>query len=94
MRNSGGGDSAATAAVGLDAAYEKACKVGGRTTPKAGLLIYCGGLSIAVGDGLASSLSGLADKPPLLGITAFGEQGNVNGENVHSNLAVGLALFE
>lgn len=87
-------DSAAAAHLGLQRAYEKAAKAGGLTEPKAGLLIYCGGLSIAVGDRLAESLTGMKDKAPLLGMTAFGEQGCFDGKNVHSNLAVGIALFE
>lgn len=94
MSRVGGGDSADAAARGLEMAYDQAMKKGDLSQPKAGLMIYCGGLSIAVGDGLAKSLEVMKDKAPMLGITAFGEQGNLNGCNVHSNLAVGVALFE
>lgn len=89
----GAKDSASAARIGLERAYEKAIKDGGLTDPKAGILIYCGGLSIAVGDRLGESLQGMKSKAPLLGMTAFGEQGCLDGCNVHSNLAVGIALF-
>lgn len=81
------------AKVGLETAYQSACEnLAG--APKSGVLIYCGGLSIAVGDGLADSLKGMQNKVPVLGMTAFGEQGCLlGGDNVHSNLAVGVGLF-
>lgn len=94
MDKIGGKDSATAAAIGLERAYEQAVKNGGLGDPKAGVLIYCGGLSIAVGDALGASLDPLKGKPPMLGMTAFGEQGAIEGSNVHSNLAVGIALFE
>lgn len=94
MDKMGEGDSATAAKIGLEQAYQTAVKNGKLSDPKAGLLIYCGGLSIAVGDQLDASLEALKGKPPMLGMTAFGEQGNVDGCNVHSNLAVGIALFE
>ncbi|PXF42383.1 hypothetical protein BWQ96_07903 [Gracilariopsis chorda] len=94
MRKMGGGDSATAASIGIEQAYNQALKQGGLTNPRAGVLIYCGGLSIAVGDKLNDSLMPMKGKAPLLGMTAFGEQGNVAGSNLHSNLAVGVALFE
>lgn len=93
MRKMGGEDSATAASIGLEQAYNQALKQGGLTSPRAGVLIYCGGLSIAVGDKLNESLMPMKGKAPLLGMTAFGEQGNVAGSNLHSNLAVGVALF-
>lgn len=94
MENLGEGDAATAAAIGLEMAYTQAMEKGDIQAPKAGILIYCGGLSIAVGDNLAKSLEGMKDKAPLLGMTAFGEQGSfTNKNNVHSNLAVGIALF-
>lgn len=94
MKNMGGGDSIGAAKIGLGKAYDEAMRNGQLTNPKGGVVIYCGGLSMAVGDGLAGSLTPLEGKAPLLGMTAFGEQGNLAGCNVHSNLAVGVALFE
>eukprot|EP00177_Eucheuma_denticulatum_P003914 GFKZ01007077.1.p1 GENE.GFKZ01007077.1~~GFKZ01007077.1.p1 ORF type:complete len:444 (-),score=67.91 GFKZ01007077.1:1142-2473(-) len=94
MERFGRGDSVAAATMGLERAYEEAMAKGGLGEPTAGLMIYCGGLSIAVGDGLDRSLESMKDKVPLLGMTVFGEQGRVGTRNSHSNLAVGVALFE
>lgn len=94
MRKMGEGDSIKAARMGLEMAYEEARKKGGLEKPTAGVMVYCGGLSIAVGEGLNESLEGLKGKVPLLGMTVFGEQGNVGEKNSHSNLAVGVALFE
>lgn len=94
MRKMGEGDSVRAARMGLELAYEEAKKKGGLEKPTAGVMIYCGGLSIAVGEGLNESLQGLKDKVPLLGMTVFGEQGSIGAQNSHSNLAVGVALFE
>ena len=93
MKNMEDGDSVNAAAVGLENAYQKATEEAGVSNPAAGMIIYCGGLSIAVGDRLGESLKSMDGKPPMLGITAFGEQGCINGKNVHSNLAVGVAVF-
>lgn len=93
MDNMGNGDSAFAASLGLEIAYTEAMKKGDIQKPKAGMLIYCGGLSIAVGDDLANSLVVMQDKVPVLGMTAFGEQGSFGQSNVHSNLAVGIGLF-
>jgi hypothetical protein len=73
----------------------------GLNEPKAGILIYCGGMAIAVGDKLndglrsptfGSKLSGL----PVLGMTVFGEQTRLARErkNVQCNLSLGMILFE
>lgn len=94
MDKMGGKDSATAAKIGLEKAYEEAATKGGLSSPKAGMLIYCGGLSIAVGDQLDSTLEPMKSKPPMLGMTVFGEQGALKDTNLHSNLAVGVALFE
>lgn len=94
MNKLGGHDSATAAKIGIEKAFEEAVRRGGLTSPKAGLLMYCGGLSIAVGDQLDSTLTPMSDKPPIFGMTVFGEQGTFGGSNFHSNLAVGVALFE
>lgn len=93
MMNMGDSNSTEAARIGLEKAYDQAAINGGLEDPKAGIMIYCGGLSIAVGDGLATSLEAMKGRVPLLGMTAFGEQGYIQGCNVHSNLAVGIALF-
>ncbi|CAN8064935.1 unnamed protein product [Agarophyton chilense] len=94
MRKMGGADSATAASIGLEHVYKEAMNQGGLTNPKAGILIYCGGLSIAVGDELNKSLEPIKGKAAMLGMTAFGEQGQVAGRNLHSNLAIGMALFQ
>ncbi|GMH36746.1 hypothetical protein BSKO_04619 [Bryopsis sp. KO-2023] len=94
MNKDGGKDSVLAASLGLERAYDAAKQKGGMTEPAAGLFIYCGGLSFAVGDRFEESLAPLKDKAPMIGSTVFGEQGNFDGCNLHCNLAVGVALFE
>lgn len=88
-------DSVGAAQKGLNAAYGNALENGmmDEARTKAGLLVYCGGLSIAVGERLGESLEVMQNKTAVIGMTAFGEQGCMKGRNVHSNLAVGIALF-
>ena len=68
--------------------------------PKAGILVFCGGMAIAVGENMdrgltsaefSSKVSGL----PLLGMTCFGEQTRLphSKTNVQRNLSTGLLLF-
>ena len=104
------GDGPATGyAASLSKAYDAASTIElglGRTdtieNPIAGVLIYCGGMSIAVGDNLDAGLSDAAfvervEGLPLLGITAFGEQAPMKAgptSNKQRNLSVGMLLFE
>lgn len=84
----------------LAEAYEVAKAGGQLSNPKAGLLIYCGGMAIAVGEKLDAGLTGpFKDKVgslPLLGMTCFGEQAQLpEGKiNVQRNLSMGMILFE
>merc|ERR1712216_862062 len=96
-------DSANGPATGYAAAFESACKL---ATPsmftkpkaKAALLIFCGGMAIAVGDKLDAGLQGPLQKKTegvaVLGMTCFGEQG-VCGKagNVQRNLSCGMMTF-
>lgn len=86
-------DSVGAAQKGLEAAYRNALENGMIDQAKAGLLVYCDGLSIAVGERLGESLEVMQNKTPVVGITAFGEQGCMKGRNVHSKLAVGIGLL-
>uniref|UniRef100_A0A7S4W9M3 FIST domain-containing protein n=2 Tax=Ditylum brightwellii TaxID=49249 RepID=A0A7S4W9M3_9STRA len=68
--------------------------------PTAGMIVYCGGMAIAVGDKLDEGLTSdaFASKVgdlPVLGMTCFGEQAYLEGqkENVQRNLSVGMILF-
>lgn len=104
MANEGGGDSAKAAGEAIRTAYTNAKRNGGISgSPSAALLIYCGGLGIAVGDALRENLtSDLAGLPGLpeacVGFTAFGEQGPVDLStgigNQHRNLSVGMLVLE
>merc|ERR1719401_85454 len=84
----------------LAATYDQAITWGGIAKPKAGVLLYCGGMSIAVGDALGKGLSSTAfcdrvKSLPLLGLTVFGEQAAMKGcGNVQRNLSMGMLLFE
>jgi len=86
----------------LERAFHEAKKQGSLNgaDPKAGLLIFCGGMAIAVGDNLDAGLtskdfSSKVDKLPMLGCTCFGEQAYLEKEkeNVQRNLSVGMILF-
>jgi len=88
-------------AAALSEAYDVAKAAGGLGTPKAGLLLYCGGMAIAVGDQLKAGLSdatfcGKVAGLPLLGMTVFGEQACMPqpAGNVQRNLSLGMLLFE
>jgi len=80
----------------LAAAYRTA--TGWFSSPKAALLVFCGGMAIAVGDNMNTGLQGPLAKAtegvPVLGMTCFGEQG-VCGKagNVQRNLSMGLLTF-
>jgi hypothetical protein len=91
------GTGPATGYAGALAAAYKAAS-GYFSSPKAALLVYCGGMAIAVGDKLDEGLKGpLAQATagvPVLGMTCFGEQG-VCGRagNVQRNLSMGMLTF-
>lgn len=97
VMSSGDGPSTGYAAC-LKNAFDEAAKNLGQA-PKAGLLLYCGGMSIAVGDNLVKGLSdaellGKIGKMPLLGLTVFGEQCCMKEcGNVQRNLSMGFLLF-
>ena len=68
--------------------------------PTAGILVFCGGMAIAVGDNLDSGLTseGFASKfegIPMMGMTCFGEQAHLPRaqKNAQRNLSVGVVLF-
>jgi len=70
------------------------------SSPAAGILIFCGGMAIAVGDNMNQGLShegfvSKIDGLPMLGMTCFGEQGNLPEAmtNVQRNLSCGMILL-
>lgn len=103
MDNDGGGDSARAAGIGINNAYSTAKRNGNMVAPSCSFLVYCGGLSMAVGDRLAETLTqAYAKVAPdcSTGITAFGEQGPLASAagntpmNNHCNLSVSMLLLE
>lgn len=98
MDNAGGGDSAKAAGIAIEESFKGAMEAGGLSDPSAALLIYCGGLGIAVGDKLVGNLTdnfaGLPLPKAALGVNAFGEQGPCGSANQHRNLSVGMLLLE
>lgn len=101
VMDSGDGPSSGYAAA-LGEAYDEARAQGTLDggEPKAGMLVYCGGMAIAVGDNLDKGLTsaGFSSKVeglPLLGMTCFGEQACLaeSKANVQRNLSVGCVLF-
>lgn len=72
----------------------------GGSDPRAALLVYCGGMAIAVGDNLDKGLtspyfSSKIKGVPMMGMTCFGEQGcqPKSKKNVQRNLSVGCIVF-
>jgi hypothetical protein len=63
-----------------------------------GLVIYCAGCMLAVGDelpGVAKELATALGGSPFIGAFTFGEQGCLlGGENRHGNLMISVAVFE
>ena len=91
-------DSAAGPSTGYAKALVDAFKAATPSgKPKAALLVYCGGMAIAVGDKLDEGLSGpfakAAEGVPVLGMTCFGEQGVLKRGNCQRNLSMGLITF-
>jgi len=82
----------------MDSAKSQGSMAG--SDPKAGLLVYCGGMAIAVGDNLNAGLTsdGFASQAksfPMMGMTCFGEQACLveSKKNAQRNLSVGMILF-
>uniref|UniRef100_A0A6U3ULJ1 FIST domain-containing protein n=1 Tax=Ditylum brightwellii TaxID=49249 RepID=A0A6U3ULJ1_9STRA len=101
IMDSGDGPSTGYASA-LASAYDTAKSQGSLAggSPAAGILVFCGGMAIAVGDNLDAGLTSdsFASKVgdlPVLGMTCFGEQAFLEGqkENVQRNLSVGMILL-
>lgn len=104
MENSGGGDSASAAGIAIRDAYEGAKRAAGmQGDPGVAMMVYCGGLGMAVGDKLERNLKDdFAELQGLpagaVGFTAFGEQGPCECaegvKNMHRNLSVGMMVMQ
>jgi len=61
-----------------------------------GLVVYCGGCRMAVGDempGVVREVANSFGPVPFLGCFTFGEQGSVLERNVHGNLMISAVVF-
>ena len=61
-----------------------------------GLMVYCGGCMMAVGDALPTLVAGVDEavgNKPVLGVFTFGEQGPIGEACVHGNLMVSALAF-
>lgn len=70
--------------------------IGGPETTAGGLIVYCAGCRLAVGDRMEevrqAVAAGLAQQP-FIGCFTFGEQGSLLGTNWHANLMVSAIAF-
>lgn len=100
LENMTGGDSASAAGEAIRKSYHGALQVAGiEGTPSMALMIYCAGLSIAVGERLEWNLVGDLQRieglpEAIIGYNAFGEQGPVDGRVRHRNLSVGMLVMQ
>ena len=69
---------------------------GGTQNLAGGLVVYCGGCMLAVGDEMPQVASAVTDSfegKPFLGCFTFGEQGAILGKNAHGNLMISAIAF-
>lgn len=69
---------------------------GGREELAGGLVVYCGGCMLAVGDEVERVAATAAERfggAPYLGCFTFGEQGVILDRNVHANLMISAIAF-
>jgi len=69
---------------------------GGAGSLAGGLVVYCGGCMLAVGEDMpqvASAVAGSFEGKPFLGCFTFGEQGAILGRNAHGNLMISAIAF-
>lgn len=69
---------------------------GGTDSLAGGLVVYCGGCMLAVGEGMFGVATAVTDSlrgKPFLGCFTFGEQGAILGKNAHGNLMISAIAF-
>ena len=78
-------------------AREAATKLpGGAASLAGGLIVYCAGCMMAVGDQMPQVAATVAESfsdMPFLGCFTFGEQGTLARQNVHGNLMISAIAF-
>ena len=65
-------------------------------TAAGGLVVYCGGCRLAVGEEIsevAATVAEAFDGAPFIGCFTFGEQGQLVDRNVHGNLMISAVAF-
>lgn len=70
--------------------------LGDGTSLAGGLIVYCAGCMLAVGEDMpqvASTVSKSLDGTPFVGCFTFGEQGVLLDRNVHGNLMISAVVF-
>ncbi|MEQ8346655.1 MAG: FIST N-terminal domain-containing protein [Sneathiellaceae bacterium] len=69
---------------------------GGKARLAGGLMVYCAGCKIAVGDQMpevAEEVRNSFGGQPFIGCFTFGEQGNMFDQNIHANLMISAIAF-
>ena len=69
---------------------------GGEASLAGGLVVYCGGCMLAVGEEMpqvATNVAGSFGGKPFIGCFTFGEQGAILGKNAHGNLMISAIAF-
>ncbi|MGP1666214.1 MAG: FIST C-terminal domain-containing protein, partial [Rhodanobacter sp.] len=82
--------------AGRVAAAATATLAGGVENLAGGLVVYCAGCMLAVGDQMSEVsevVSASFDGQPFLGCFTFGEQGAVLDTNAHGNLMISAIAF-
>lgn len=83
--------------AGKVAAAAAATLPGGSRSLAGGLVVYCAGCMLAVGEadmpGVSTAISDSFGGMPFLGCFTFGEQGAMLGRNAHGNLMISAVAF-
>lgn len=84
------------ARAGKVASAAAAMLPGGAESLAGGLVVYCGGCMLAVGEDMpqvADAVAGSFAGKPFLGCFTYGEQGAILGRNAHGNLMISAVAF-
>ena len=82
--------------AGKVAAAAAAMLPGGESSLAGGLVVYCGGCMLAVGEEMPRVARAVTENfqgKPFLGCFTFGEQGAILGKNAHGNLMISAVAF-
>lgn len=82
--------------AGLVAAAAAASLPGGANTLAGALVVYCAGCMFAVGEDMPQVAQAVAQRlagAPFVGCFTFGEQGAMQGRNMHGNLMISAIAF-